>query len=453
MKIYVVRLAYYLVLTFFSLNLDSATADEWTAGTARTHITPVEPMWMSGYGSRNRISEGKLTDLWAKVLVLKDSAGTPFVFVTLDLVGIDRQTSLAIRRGVCTRHDLELANVSLLTSHTHTGPIVGSNLLSMYVLTERQLQQVHAYAEWLIEQVSDTIDQAFADLEPAEISYGVGKATFAVNRRENPEQEVPQLREDGKLKGPYDHRVPVFRVQCGKELKAVVFGYACHATTLGFYQWSGDYPGFAQVDIETRHPGTTALFAAGCGADQNPLPRKTVELAIKYGAQLANAVEEILENPMTSLQGEMTAQYKEIPIKFAKLPTREELDLLATSKDHYDAGLAHTLLEQWDELGGLAPDYPLPVQTCKFGNGPTWVILGGEVVVDYALRIQQEFGDSFWTAGYANDVMAYIPSRRVLLEGGYEGGGAMRYYGQPSPWEAEVERKIFDELRKQLEHQ
>ena len=36
--------------------------------------------------------------------------------------------------------------------------------------------------------------------------------------------------------------------------------------------------------------------------------------------------------------------------------------------------------------------------------------------------------------GYANDVMAYIPSLRVLKEGGYEGGGAMIYYGLPTVW-------------------
>jgi len=445
-----IRFALSFSLAIFLLSFNSTSAADWLAGTARANITPTENMWMSGYGSRDKISAGKLTDLWAKVLVLNDSTGTPFVIVTLDLVGIDRQTSLAIRQRICERHDIELANISLFTSHTHTGPIVGTNLLSMYVLTEGQLKQIDEYTERLVEQVGSAIDRAFVDLEPAEVSYGVGEATFAVNRRENSEQEVPRLRKEGKLKGPFDHRVPVFRVQSGEQLKAVVFGYACHATTLSFYQWSGDYPGFAQLELEERHPGTLALFAAGCGADQNPVPRRTVELAKKYGKELAAAVDEVLEKPMASVQGELAVHYQEIPIKFAKLPTREELEATAESKDHYDAGRAITLLKQWDALGRLAPDYPYPVQTCKFGNGPTWVILGGEVVVDYALRIEQEFGDTYWTAGYANDVMAYIPSRRVLAEGGYEGATAMRYYGLPSPWEAKVESKIIDEIREQL---
>ena len=83
-----------------------------------------------------------------------------------------------------------MADVALFSSHTHTGPVVGTNLLSMYRLTAEQLEQVHQYTNLLIKQVGDTVDKAFADLEPAELSYDIGEATFAVNRRENPSQEV-----------------------------------------------------------------------------------------------------------------------------------------------------------------------------------------------------------------------------------------------------------------------
>jgi hypothetical protein len=79
------------------------------------------------------------------------------------------------------------------------------------------------------------------------------------------------------LKGPFDHDVPVLKVSAGKKVRAIVFGYACHATVLSFYQWSGDYPAFAQIELGKAHAGTMALFWAGCGADQNPLPRRTVQ--------------------------------------------------------------------------------------------------------------------------------------------------------------------------------
>ena len=41
------------------------------------------------------------------------------------------------------------------------------------------------------------------------------------------------------------------------KLRAVLFAYACHNTTLpgDFYQVSGDYAGFAEAEVEVRQPG------------------------------------------------------------------------------------------------------------------------------------------------------------------------------------------------------
>ena len=199
--------------------------------------------------------------------------------------------------------------------------------------------------------------------------------------------------------GPVDHRVPVLRVQTGDQLKAIVFGYACHATVMDFYKWSGDYPGFAQMEIEEKHPGVTAMFVAGCGADQNPLPRRKPEHAPAYGKRLADAVNRVLAEPMEEVNSDFSSQYDEIPLAYAQLPTRKEIEGNAKI-NHYEAGRSRRLLKQLEEQGNLSPTYPYPVQTWRFGNGPVWVIMGGEVVVDFSIRIQSDFGDNFWTAGY-----------------------------------------------------
>ncbi|MBI1916721.1 MAG: hypothetical protein HYS12_18605 [Planctomycetes bacterium] len=90
------------------------------------------------------------------------------------------------------------------------------------------------------------------------------------------------------------------------------------------------------------------------------------------------------------------------------------------------------------------------MQAWQLGDGPTLLALGGEVVVDYALRLKKELGeDRTWVAGYSNDVMAYIPSLRVLMEGGYEGGGAMVYYGLPTVWSPRVEERIVKAAHEQ----
>jgi neutral ceramidase len=439
-----------VVLLAFSLFVSPLVAD-WKAGLARKSITPTEPIWMSGYASRDHAAEGTETELWAKAIVLEDEAGTKVLAVTLDLVGIDRETSIAIRRRIADELKIPVERSALLCSHTHCGPVVGTNLLSMYALSDAERDKIRSYTAGLIETVVSAAQAAVEDLSPAEISYGSGQATFAVNRRTNPEASVPMLREKGELKGPVDHAVPVLSIRSNGKLRGLLFGYACHSTTLSYFKWCGDYPGFAMQDLEAQNPGAIALFWAGCGADQNPLPRRTVELAKSYGAQLASAVTTVVNGPMWEVSGKIQTQYSETPLVFAHLPSRAELDEAAKSTDRYEASRATHLLTHFNRDGHLSESYPYPVQSWRLGNGPTWVTLGGEVVVDYALTLKQQWPDSsLWVAGYANDVMAYIPSLRVLKEGGYEGGGSMVYYGHPSPWNDEVEARILKEVGRQI---
>jgi hypothetical protein len=300
-------------------------------------------------------------------------------------------------------------------------------------------------------KVLQTIDAAIADLKPAQLAWGSGTATFAVNRRNNPAAQVPQLRAEGKLRGPFDHDVPVLAVRdsAGK-LQAAVFGYACHATTLSGFQWCGDYPGYAQIELEKFQPGCQAMFWAGCGADQNPLPRRTVELAMDYGRQLAAAVTDVLAKEMKPLAPKLAADFREIDLPFADLPTREQIEQDAKSQNRYTAARAKLLLSQMADGKPLSPTYPYAVQVWRLGDDIQFITLGGEVVVDFALRLKKELrGPRTWVAGYSNDVMAYIASRRVLQEGGYEGGGAMVYYGLPTTWTLESEDLIVEEAKRQ----
>jgi len=427
-----------------------ASAAEWQAGVARANITPQESMWMSGYASRNHGADGKLTDLWAKAIVIDDLDGHRIAAVTLDLVGLDRPTSLAIRDGIEQQSGIPRSNIALFCSHTHTGPVVGANLRSMFELDEAEGNKIDVYTAKLISDVVRIVGEAVADLEPARLSWACGTATYAVNRRTNREPDVPMLREQGLLNGPVDHDVPVLSVRAGDKLKAVLFGYACHATVLDLYQWTGDHPGFAMLAVEEQYPGTQAMFWAGCGADQNPLPRRQVELAEKYGRELAHAVADVLNGAMRPISGELKTAYSEIDVGFAEIPSQEQLQQTLGSDNRYERVRAALLLKQIETNGSVMATYPYPIQTWKLGDGPLWVTLGGEVVVDFSLRLKDELGaDSTWVAGYANDVMAYIPSARVLKEGGYEGGGAMLYYGLPSAWADNVEDLIVAEAHRQ----
>ena len=431
---------------------DAPDPAAWKAGAAKVKITPDRPMWMSGYVNRTTPADGTLIDLWAKALVLEGPDGKRVVLVTMELVGIPRDLSRAVCADLKKQYGLPREAVMLSVSHTHTGPVVGDNLRSMYDLDAEQQKRVEEYAQALHKNVVAVVGKALDDLAPARLAWGNGHVTFAVNRRDNKEAEVPKLRESGRLKGPVDHDVPVLSVR-GPDgtLRAVAFGYACHATVLNSMEWSGDYPGFAQIELEKAHPGAVALFWAGCGGDQNPLPRRSVALAEGYGKTLADGVQAVLDEPMTPISGQLRSTYTEIDLPFADLPSRDQLVKDSMDAKYSVAARAKRLLGQLEKKGSLAGTYPYPVQVWRLGPGLTWAALGGEVVVDYSLRLKKELGrDGVWVAGYTNDVMAYIPSLRVLKEGGYEGGGAMLYYGLPAVWGPKIEDLIVAAVHEQV---
>ncbi|MFT5467385.1 MAG: neutral ceramidase [Verrucomicrobiales bacterium] len=432
-----------------ALGLATANAEEiWQAGAGRVNITPDKFMWMAGYGGRDTPADGKTTDLWAKALLLDDGDGNQGVVISLDLVGIDRETTAKVCERLKDKFGFERRQIAICTSHTHSGPVVGKNLgpLHYLVVDAEQQKLIDDYARKLIDYIETAVGEAIEKLEPARIEWGNGLATFAVNRRENPSASVPDLRAKGELKGPVDHDVPVLSVRTeAGELRAVLFGYACHATTVGFNQWNGDYPGYAQIELEKAHPDCVALFWAGCGADQNPLPRRTVNYAEKYGAELAQAVEDVLAAPMHPLKPELSPQYREIDVKLQQLPDAAALAEKAKSTNRFEVARAKLLQRQMEERGAIDGVYPYPIGVWKIGGEIDFIHLGGEVVVDYAVRLKRELrGEQTWVAGYANDVMAYIPSLRVLKEGGYEGGGSNMYYGLPGLWDESSEEAIIE---------
>jgi hypothetical protein len=192
----------------------SAGAEQhWRAGVARVNISPELPIWLSGYGGRNKPANSKNDDLWAKALVLEDAAGHRAALVTMDLVGVDRELSQEVCRDIEARYKLPRAAVSLCTSHTHSGPVIRGNLMPMYNLDEDQSRRIVEYKKQLVDNIVKTVGEAIESLAPAQLKWGVGAAEFAINRRNNKEGEIVKLREQNQLVGPVDHDVPVLALR------------------------------------------------------------------------------------------------------------------------------------------------------------------------------------------------------------------------------------------------
>jgi hypothetical protein len=428
-----------------------APAAEWKAGVARKVITPSGPIWMSGYAARTQPSEGVIHDLWAKALALQDPGGGRVVIVTADLIGLPREVSEEVAARVKQQHGLERSHLVLNASHTHYGPVVWPGLRAMCEhLPPADQERLVEYRKQLTDNLVALVGAALADLGPAALAVGHGSAEFPANRRQPTDKGV-RLGFDPK--GPVDHDVPVLTVAApdGK-LRAVLFGLACHNTTVAanYYLIHGDYAGFAQVELEQALPGTTAMFLALCGGDQNPHPRGTWGISAEYGLALAQAVQRVLAAPRKPVRPPIRTAYDEVKLEFAP-QERATYEQEAKSPDRFRKRRAETMLAALD-AGHPIQHTRLPVQVVRWGEDLALVALGGEVVVDYALRLKRECpGTDLVVAGYTNDVPCYVPTRRVLSEKGYEPVESMIYYGLPGPLAESVEETIIQACRRLLD--
>ncbi len=425
-------------------------AESWRAGTGREAITPPAGVWMTGYAVRTHPADGTAQELWVKALAFADPAGNRGVLLTLDLCGITRAISDHVAAEISRRHGLPRSAIMTNVSHTHCSPFLPGNIDGLRILPPDGQKKAEDYVRTLEEKMIRAADAALKALAPATIAWAEDEAHVGYNRRENPATDVPGQRAAGKLKGPFDPRVPVLAVRSADgALKALLVSYACHNTTLSFYQWHGDYAGCAQEELEKRHPGATVLFAIGCGADANPAPRGTVELAEQHGRALADAADRALAKPLTPVVGRFASALEDITLNFARRPTEEQLSI-AREKDQPNKEMhqawAASVTEKLRTRGADALRHAYPIQAWKLG-ALSWAALGGEVVVDYSFRLRRELGDNLWVFGYSTDVMAYIPSERVLKEGRYEGDTSMVPYGQPSAWAPGLEEAIVGKAR------
>ena len=140
----------------------------------------------------------------------------------------------------------------------------------------------------------------------------------------------------------------------------------------------------------------------------------------------------LLGQNFAPLDSKLVTQARDIALPFGPHFTREQW--LARSTNSGIVGFhAKKWLARLDHGEKLPDALYYPVTTWNFGDDLALIFLPGEVVVDYALRLKREFDvQRLWVNGYANYVPCYIPSRRILAEGGYEAEESLWYYDRPA---------------------
>lgn len=442
MMTFVNRLFLSLILVVLAAS-PLAAADSWLAGFAKVDISPTEPVPLAGYGGKTRLSERIDHPIWIKAMALRHGEGPPAVLVAADLVGLSERMVARIADSALARHAVPREQLILNTSHNHSCPVTEDVLWLYYELSPEEAAARDRYTERVYRAYDEAIGAALAELAPAELRYGQGLAGLAVNRRR---ARGPESR---ALPGPVDHDVPVLAVHGSDGLRGIVFGYSCHTTALGGLGVNGDYAGFAQIGLEQSHPGALALFVQNCGGDANPLPRirgrdeEALALAERHGLVVAEAVRQVLDAEMTSLGGPLAAFMGETELELEPgLPLDELRERAPRLSGMHRREFEH-FIRQYETLGEPPGSLRYPAQVWRFGEDLALVALTGETVVDYSLKLKEAYGwNRTWVCGYNNDLLCYVPSRRVLREGGYEGTLGMWEYGHRAPFAETVEDRI-----------
>ncbi len=415
---------------------------EFAIGVARVDITPDYPIRLNGFGFRRDESTEVTQRIWAKALAIGSDEEGPLLLLSIDSLGVPLSLVDEVADRLANKASIRRERVALVFSHSHTTPKVNGAADTIFSspIPPDQQQRIDRYTRELTDRIEQAALVALANRQPATLHWGVGNVGFAINRRTKG--------------GPVDHHLPmlVARSPAGA-VRAIYVTYACHCVTLSDNKISGDWAGFAQAALEHAYPEALALVSIGCGSDANPSERgngSDVGLAAEQGAMIAAEVQRLIAGPLKPVTGEIVSEYQQIDLPLAPLPSRDQLAVLADqdSPAGYNARFQLARLERGEELP-TAIDYP--IQTWAFGDSLAMVFLGGEVCVDYALRLRRELDPSrLWLHGYANSFCSYIPSERLLTEGGYGGGSEIVYFALPTTLAAGLENRIVDEVRRQI---
>jgi putative membrane-bound dehydrogenase-like protein len=408
-------------------------------GVAQVDITPTYPVRLSGFGFRRTESEGVTQRIWAKALAIGTDEQEPAILITVDNLGVPARIVEEIGLRLQKKTSVGRQRIAITATHTHTAPMltnVAPTLFGMPIPQDHQ-EHIDRYTREFTDRLEEVALKALADRKPARLSWGVGTVGFAMNRRTRG--------------GPIDHDLPLLVVRdlAGKP-RAVYVSYACHCVTLSNNKIGGDWAGYAQLAIEDNLPGVVDLVSIGCGADQNPNSGVTgdkTEIAARQGMEIATEVRRLLGGYLAPVIGPLVVKNKTVELPLARLPAREQWGEKAKRTDAVGYH-ARVQLARLDRGEALRTRIDYPVQTWAFGASLCLAFLPGEVVVDYGHRLKRELdGRRLWINAYSNDAPCYIPSERVLKEGGYEGGGAMVYYDVPGPFAPGLEQKIVNAVR------
>ncbi|MCG7852735.1 MAG: neutral/alkaline non-lysosomal ceramidase N-terminal domain-containing protein, partial [Methanosarcinaceae archaeon] len=371
-------------LVFCLCMFNQSGVAQLTAGVAKSDITPPIGGLMYGYSARGtNVSNGVHDPLYARALVL-DDGNTKLVIVTVDIGAIRRENADNIKRIVRERTNIK--NILLVASHTHSGPAQCSKD------TENK--------------IAETIVKANFNLIPARIGKGIGEVHEGHNRR--------MIHTDGSLEmlwenrnriptSPVDYQLGVIRIEGSGGAIATLVNFACHPVVAGPENLliSADYPG-SMTRILEKEIGGQVMYLPGASGDINPFWDKTppeegaFEQIEKMGRALSDEVLRVSHHIL---------DFEEMP----KISCITETNLLASRNDTIRA----------------ERKIQTEINTLLIGHDLALAMFPGEFFVEHGLSLKERSPFKFtFFVGYCNDQLAYFPTIKSTLTGGYGAASA-----------------------------
>jgi len=427
----------------------------WLVGYADGDITPKPGQASMGGFAYERYAEGGGTPLRAQALAIRSLKGGAALLLCADIQGFDQTTVERLRRALGKKYKIPPEAILLAASHTHFGP--GTLLRGNYLCCGPNPW----YLVKLEAQLLSLADTALASLAPAELSYGALATAIGCNRRLKDDKGAIHFAPNPE--GSYDRHTPIIHIERrGKAGPILLVGHACHPSSSGkIAGWSADYPGGLREQLENRlGHNTRALFVMGCGADAKVAHRdnvsgKTVFTADPVASQASGRLlaDQVLNHLATQalipLAGQLTCRMAGGFLTFNKPPARRTLEKMAYEgkPEHYATWWARQLL--------VSPDFPLRrewrVQAWRFGQQLTLIALEGEVCSPYGPLVRAlARTPAAMIVAYANCTWAYIPTRQIYREGGYEGGDSFKAFLNPAPFTPKIEKEVMPIVKKAL---
>ena len=363
-------------------------------GSARTNITPEEPIQMSGYDGRKTPSTGVHDELFACALCFSNT-DSKVLFITADVISFNNSLTAEIKQKIEEKTGIPGENIFLTAAHNHGGPVVKA-------YEKNVSEEVEEYVKVFQNKIVEIAEQATVQSVPVLIGYGSGLCNMNINRRAKFADGSVWLGRNQD--GPCDHEVSVLKIEDenGKLLSLFV-NWPCHGTASGQdnFEITGDWPGLAARYLnEKLGDDVIVAVTAGASGDINPIYgpnnkfREIEAVGAHLGAEVFETLSEIETYPVYSI---------EVINKTLTLPGKK------SGKGRYP-----------NEIIEKGPDMDVNLSVCKIGNY-VFSAISGEVMTEIGMNIKEAspYRGTF-VITHCNGTSGYICTDAAYPEGGYE---------------------------------